>query len=346
MKIVYLVASTKEISGGMRVIFEHVNQLARYGHNVEVWKANEDDQPYFECEVPIRTYQDEQLNEPDVVVMTDCVFIPAVSIHRKRRGTYLLLQHDNEWVSEVMNVATYAGLIKEYKSYFESGNCEIIVVSSWLQALVQEKYALDSHIILNGVDGNLFHPVRPILQLDAPLALLFYDPQSWKGFGEAIAALLEVKNTQENLQIAIIGRYFPETPQVEGMSFGFPFPAIYFNRPKQQDLAKIYSSADVFVSASWKEGFGLPGLEAMACGVPVVTTDAGGNREYAVDEQTALIVPQQNITAMSDEILRILSDDKLHERLRRNGLGKAKGLTWDKSIKKLEGIFESSILLT
>jgi len=53
------------------------------------------------------------------------------------------------------------------------------------------------------------------------------------------------------------------------MAFTFPFPITFFNRPPQKNLARIISSADIHLSTSWREGFGLPGLEAMACGVPL-----------------------------------------------------------------------------
>ena len=59
----------------------------------------------------------------------------------------------------------------------------------------------------------------------------------------------------------------------------------------QPDLGREYDAAQVFVVGSWFEGFCQPGLEAMACGVPLVTTDNGGCREYAIDGETALVVP-------------------------------------------------------
>ena len=59
----------------------------------------------------------------------------------------------------------------------------------------------------------------------------------------------------------------------------------------QPALGREYDAVSRFAVGSWFEGFGQPGLEALACGVPLVTTDNGGCREYAVHEETALMVP-------------------------------------------------------
>ena len=76
--------------------------------------------------------------------------------------------------------------------------------------------------------------------------------------------------------------------------------------------------ANVFVYASWYEGFGLPPLEAMACGVPVVTTDCGGVLEYAIDGYNSLVTPIRDPTALAQAIQRLLSDRHLAAQLIQN----------------------------
>jgi glycosyltransferase involved in cell wall biosynthesis len=339
LHIVYLVFNASEISGGTRVIFEHVNHLSKRGHHVEIWLTDMADKPYFACDVPVNGLQEDQLNVPDVVVMTDLGFIPMVKSGRQKKDTFLLIQHDNEWVSEVTGVSTYASLISEHQAYFKGGDCLILVVSTWLQGVILQRYGLDSTVIPNGVNPELFHPDTPLLDSKEPVALIFYDPQEWKGFTQGALALLQVKKHIPDLQIAIVGRYFPETPNIEGMSFGLPFPAIYFNRPEQVRLAHIYSSATVFVSASWKEGFGLPGLEAMACGVPVVTTDSLGINDYARDGLNCIVVQPQNVDAIADAVIRVIEDEALTKGLVAEGLKTAKEFNWSDSITKLEDCF-------
>ena len=341
LHIAYLVsASIKDSNGGMRVIFEHVNRLMERGHAVEIWvpPGGESVKPYFQTSVPIKGFSESQLSDlKTVVVMTDPVFLPQVSSIRNGENTYLFIQHDVEMVFLAADMPEYAYLIRNYREYL-SNQCQILTVSKWVQNILMEKYGLSSHLIRNGVDTELFHPSELLIQSDDPLLLTFYDPQKWKGYNEAGLAMLEAKKSVPNARIAIIGRSFPETPKVKGMQFGYPFSVIFFNTPLQNDLAKIYSSASVFVSASWHEGFGLPGLEAMACGTPVVTTDSGGVREYAVPNETAIVTPAKDIDALATQILKVLKDTKLQSRLRANGLKKARELSWDKSINNLEQI--------
>jgi glycosyltransferase involved in cell wall biosynthesis len=74
----------------------------------------------------------------------------------------------------------------------------------------------------------------------------------------------------------------------------------------------------------------------MACGVPVVTTDCGGIRDYAVDGYNALIVPPGDPKAVADAVLKILKNDKLREKLIEHGIETAKQWTWDKVVDKFE----------
>jgi glycosyltransferase involved in cell wall biosynthesis len=344
MYIVYAVAVISDVSGGTRVIIEHANRLAALGNRVELWTTNEGDGPYFSHDFPVKTIADDKLSDPDVVVMTDPSLINRVRTNRTQQKSYLLIQHDNEWVSEVTGSNTFTNAIQENIEYFNSKECEILVVSTWLQEVVRERYGLDALLIPNGVNEKLFHPAKPLIIAEDPSVLVMYDPQSWKGFPEAMQAILQVQQEIPNLQIVIVGRYFPEVPQVEGMSFGFPFPALYFNRPRQQDLASIYESATVFVSTSWKEGFGLPGLEAMACGTPVVCTDAGGNREYIEPGVNCLVVQPKDIANIADGISRLINDAELQKKLSQAGINTANRLHWESSILALEAEFKKSIL--
>jgi glycosyltransferase involved in cell wall biosynthesis len=327
--ITYLAAHIEDISGGARVIVEHVNQLSKLGYAVELWTTQKNARPYFSCKVSVKSIHAnelDKLNDPDILVITDPIFLPAISTHRKNSKTFLLLQHDNDWVQTVMNVVKTNDLIMDYKSYILSGRCSVITVSKWLQQVIKSKYSINSTVIPNGIDPKLFHPARPLLQHNYPSVLVVYDPQVWKGFSNAIEALLEVKNK------------IPETPLIDNTYFGFSFPAIYFNRPEQRNLARIYSSATIFVSASWLEGFGLPGLEAMACGTPIITTDSGGVCEYAIPDETAILVKPNSTPDMVNSILHVLDDKELRMKLTENGLNKSTDFYWDKSIKKLEKV--------
>ena len=103
----------------------------------------------------------------------------------------------------------------------------------------------------------------------------------------------------------------------------------------QGDLSWQYSRGRVFVSASSQEGFNLPCLEAMACGVPVVCTDDGGSGEYVVDGHNALVVDSDDPADLRAAIDRVLDDDALAARLIEAGLETATRRDWNQVTAQL-----------
>ncbi|TAH35880.1 glycosyltransferase family 1 protein [Candidatus Saccharibacteria bacterium] len=343
LNIVYLVSTPlRDISGGVRVITYHIDGLLELGHTVEMWVPKGYGlEPYFFTNTPIREVENldaTNLNKPDIVVLCDPSLLGIVARRRKKPGTFLLLQHDMQYLYEVDETTHKVSPLQEHADYLRTA-CRIIVVSDWIKDALQARLGLTSFVVRNGVDKALFHPdSEPLVRSKEPVALIFYDPQPWKGFNDVMQALVGVKGQVPELRIAIISQGFPVAAEV-GSSYSYTFPVIYFNRPDQRDMAKVFSSASVFISASWQEGFGLPGLEAMACGVPLVTTDSGGVREYAIPNTTALVTPPRDIPALTEAVMEVLRDEKLRARLSHSGLEKAEQFSWPSSIKRLVILF-------
>lgn len=104
------------------------------------------------------------------------------------------------------------------------------------------------------------------------------------------------------------------------------------------DLPALYSAADLFVFPSLYEGFGLPLLEAMACGTPVVTSDVSSLPEIVGD--AAITVDPHKAEELAEAILRILEDPVLRVRLQNKGLARAKIFSWEDTAKKTLEIYE------
>jgi glycosyltransferase involved in cell wall biosynthesis len=97
----------------------------------------------------------------------------------------------------------------------------------------------------------------------------------------------------------------------------------------QDELPVLYSLADAFVFPSLYEGFGIPLLEAMACGCPVVTSTAGACPE--VVGKAGLQVDPYSPQAIADAIARVLTDPELAAGMRERGLARAREFTWDRT---------------
>jgi glycosyltransferase involved in cell wall biosynthesis len=105
----------------------------------------------------------------------------------------------------------------------------------------------------------------------------------------------------------------------------------------EETLAVMYRLAGVFVFPSLYEGFGLPPLEAMASGTPVVTSNVSSLPEVAGD--AALLVDPYNPQAIADGITRVLSDATLRDELRRKGLARARQFSWEQSVRRVHDIY-------
>jgi len=104
-----------------------------------------------------------------------------------------------------------------------------------------------------------------------------------------------------------------------------------------RDLTLLYSHAEVFVFPSLYEGFGLPVIEAMACGAPVITSNRASLPEVAGD--AALVVDPDNAEAVGDALVQLLRDAPLRESLRQKGFARAKQFTWERAARQTLDVY-------
>lgn len=112
----------------------------------------------------------------------------------------------------------------------------------------------------------------------------------------------------------------------------------FFGFVSDQTLAALYRLADVFVFPSLYEGFGLPPLEAMASGTPVITSNVSSLPEVVGD--AALMIDPYDPAAIADAMRRVLETPALREELQRKGLARAREFSWERSIGRVREIYE------
>jgi alpha-1,3-rhamnosyl/mannosyltransferase len=115
----------------------------------------------------------------------------------------------------------------------------------------------------------------------------------------------------------------------------------YLGYLPENDLAALMAGSAVFVMPSLYEGFGLPVLEAMASGVPVVTSRGGALEEVAGD--AAILVDPQDTEEIAAGIQRVLDDSALRETLVRKGLARAAQFSWERTARETLRIYEQAI---
>lgn len=114
----------------------------------------------------------------------------------------------------------------------------------------------------------------------------------------------------------------------------------YVRYPTIDDARHIYNLCMIWLSTSQEEGFGIPILEAMACGCAVVSADNPGARELITDGENGFIVPVGGMEAFLDKIKILLSDEHLRQRVVLKGLETAQSFSWEKAAGAMDAILQ------
>ena len=337
-------------NGGVMVVYEYANRLARCGHTVSVvhprnwmpmsgpvqrvkarlWPLSVRMRyggpvPWMHVDKQVRQLlvpdlRPQFLPDADAIVATFFRTAPFVNNLPPSKGRkYYLIQHYETWAGSKEDVdATWR--LPMHK----------IAISLWLQEIAGELgVAEQTTHIPNGLDLSGLTIMRPIVDR-APRAAMLYHKNEMKGSIEGIEVLKRVKEQMPEFGAALFGT----TPRGSEI----PIWIEYTQLPSRDALRELYNSASVFLQPSRTEGWGLTSTEAMACGCALVTTDNGGSRDFAIDGDTALVVPVQDVDAMSSKMLQLLRDDSIRIRLAERGEQRARMFTWDRAVEAMETV--------
>ncbi|MBN2157863.1 MAG: glycosyltransferase family 4 protein [Spirochaetes bacterium] len=185
---------------------------------------------------------------------------------------------------------------------------KFVAVSTYIQKHLKDNFSIDAILIKNAIDHSIFYERKNIRIKKRIFAI---DKGGMKG-------VQDVRNAERIVKKSIPDAHF-----------------VYLDNLLPEQIAIEYSRAEIFVSASWFEGFGLPVLEAMACGAAVVCTDSKGIDDFAFDHKNCIKVPIKNPRAMAQAIIELLQNQNKIGDLAEEGLKISKQFTWEKSIREL-----------
>lgn len=202
-------------------------------------------------------------------------------------------------------------------------------------------------VVGNGVDLARFRPLDRSecraslgLPLQARVLITVGGLVERKGFHRVLAALPELLREQPDLHYLVVGGPSPEgdwTERLKALAQQLGVAEhVHFTGPVgPDDLARHLSAADVFVLSTRNEGWANVLLEAMACGLPVVATDVGGNAEVVCRPELGRIVPFDDAPALLQALRQALQEPWDRAALRRY----AEANTWDRRVDVLEAEF-------
>ena len=206
-----------------------------------------------------------------------------------------------------------------------------LVIANWLKTLMAENYDdYEAALIPNGVDRHQFN-FQPRSKQLVPTVGLLYGPVKWKGAETAFKSLKLVQEIIPSLRVICFGSCAINAHHNLPKNFNF------FLRPSQDLIPKLYKQTDCWLMPSTSEGFGMPGLEAAACGCPIVSTLCGGPEDYVKNGHNGFLVPVGNIEKIAEAILRIVNlADEQWVAMSEASAEYSKKFDWDISAKKLE----------
>lgn len=204
------------------------------------------------------------------------------------------------------------------------------------------------HVVLAAAD-TIFTPIPDSPERQAVLEhygitppYIFYvgGINARKNIARLFEAYAKIRDRYPDIPLVIAGKRQWRTTEIEATykRLELEDSVRFTGYIENEHLPYLYSAASLFVFPSLYEGFGLPPLEAMSCGTPVVTSNISSLPEVVGD--AALLVDPYNVDSIADAMCHILDDPTLAEQLRTRGIEQAAAFTWRRTAQDTLAIYQ------
>jgi glycosyltransferase involved in cell wall biosynthesis len=196
--------------------------------------------------------------------------------------------------------------------------------------------------IYDGVESDVFRPLDVTREPGTLLYVGNSDDRN-KGARYLIEALALLKH-RTDLHLTVVDRSIATLVPSLSSKLGVEHMVTLTGRLSREDLVSRYNRAQLFVSPSLYEGFGLPAAEAMSCGTPVLATTAGAYPEIIEDGRSGVLVPAGDAPALAAGIERTLDDTALQARLGEEGRKRiVDHFTWRNTAIGTQALYEEVV---
>ena len=221
--------------------------------------------------------------------------------------------------------------IKYYKSV-------IVVSESTKKALIDLGVCKNRvRVIPNGVDIDFY---KPMAKSSSPTILWVGRVKRYKRVEHVLLAFSIIEKQLPDAKLIIVGNG-DYLENIKSLATKLRLKNVFFpGFVEEKKKASLMASSWVIVSSSFVEGWGMTIIESAACGTPAVAYDVAGLRDSVSNNETGLLVSDGNVTALAQNLLRVLQDEQLRVKLGNNALDRTKQFSWDKVAQEFSDFLE------
>jgi len=263
------------------------------------------------------------LPRADVTVLTAWQTAVATTNPARRAGRLVQVVYDYEfWVQA--DDETRA----QMRSALSRTDVALLATSSVVKDMLTEMGLVPAGDVPAGIDLSQFYAENDGSERSTVVGFAARTGEA-KGMATMVNACKIIRSHRDDISFLSYGHELPaEVPDY----------VLHLGPLSPDRLREFYNACLVFVLPSDHEGWGLPAVEAMACGAALVTTANGGAEDFAIHRVNALIVPPQEPGALAAAIEQVVDDARLYRELTHKALQKAKTLGIDDAVDRLEKV--------
>ncbi|MBU0472740.1 MAG: glycosyltransferase [Bacteroidetes bacterium] len=326
LSIAFSIPNASVISGGSIIAFRFVNWLAKLGVNVAVY-SNSLPPSWIELNAEFHTIIKDverynSIREPNIVAFSVIELQKLLRFNSGQKRIFHLAQ--------VIEDFHYHGFdfesIMKPKGIFEilhSLPVGRISISQHIDKYLLQNYKQKSFLIENGIDLSIFKPKwkKMISNDELTITTIGSPDRMLKGVSDVVDAvkLLAERHVELKIRLIILSGHKPQINKfISTFHHNINVTLLWGLQPTE--VRDIYHQTDIYVNGSWYEGFGLPSLEAMACGVPVVQADNKGLDGIVDNKVNCLLYQPSKVDKLSNAIEELYLNSELREKIIVEGL--------------------------
>lgn len=347
----------KRAGGGIKVMYEYAKRLSNRGDDVVVYHSTKTSYTSYENRSNFfvwfkywvrylykRNYKINQRPSwfilPDKVV---CKRIPYITDSYIRDADICL----STWWGTTFDVVKLKkskgrkfNLIQAYETIMTSHPASLvhdsfqlplhqIVISKYLYDIVSLHTSKKIYYVPNAIDLDIYRVINPIEMREPHSIIMRYTTQKDKACHYALEAFSVLKEKYTDLEVTLFSsqKKTADIPNWINYVYG------------TSDTTPLYNKASIFVSSSIEEGWGLPPMEAMACGCACVCTKIPSHLLYMKDRENCLLVEPADSSGIVDQISFLIENPLEIKRISEAAINSMKPYDWENSVDLLENIF-------